>query len=1455
MQRWTRTHRCAVLWLLATAGASAIAQSGSTAALNVPWTQLAPQTLTTQATGPAGGRVLSIAADPADATHNTIYIGTTGGLFKSTNAAALNGVSFVPVTDLAPPPMLGNPQAPINLVNVGAVTVQPGNTGVIIAGTGDPTNLPDSLYGTGILRSADGGNTWKVITDTVDPITRMHNSFFGEAFTGFAWSTTQRNLVVAAATTTPGAYKASAGYTGLGSSASGIFYSTDAGQTWQLATIQDGTNKVLQSAIQQKTGVVALAVVWNPVRQIFVAALRNHGFYSSPDGMNWTRLASQPGGTALKPLWCPASSPAGSQNCPIYSAALAVQPATGDMFAMAVSQSDQDSGLWQDVCAASNGTCSTPAPVFGTKLGNAALETSTGVISGSSHALWLQAIPSGTDTLLFAGTQDIFRCSLAAGCVWRNATNVTTCPSASQVGANQHSVAFVPGTTTLFFGNDRGLWRSRDAVNQQQPACSADDATHFDNLNTSLGPLAEITSITADPADPNQVLAGAGLAGTEGGHNGAWQLLQSGQGAYAEAGWGANAGWWFATSGPGVSITGCALGASCGPGDFPAGSLIGNAQTGGDGSALNAPAVWMLDPEDPTRMMVATCRLWRGPANGKNWTSANALSSMLDGQISSTCQSTNTQVSALAASGAISGDPNLAERVYVGLAGAGDGAFARAGHLWTAQITPTSTTTSTTWRDIANSPVTNGLSDPNFNSSSARISSIALDLTDRTGRTVYVGIGAFSGVGMAPLTSPNVPLIYGSTDGGSSWRNLTSNLPNAPANAVLVDPENPAIVYVGTDIGVYVTTSITQCGDVTQNCWGLYGAGLPPVRITALTAVDSSGETWLRAGTKGRGVWQTELASIAIRTSTGSATMLPSPLNFAPQTVGTTSGTESLTVRNTGIVPLTLGSPSVTGNDFVVTSGCPPNLAAGASCTISIVFAPTAIGQRSATLTMAANVDAGTLSADLEGVGTQAATIVLTPLRMDFGSVRIGQSSPVQYLTVANTGGNPAALKPLQISGPFSFSANTCGSSLPPNTACTVGIVFTPVESGAASGSLVAIDDAGTQTALLSGNGQTGPTDTLSAVSLTFGEQAIGTTSAAQQVTVTNTGDSPLTNIKVQVTGDFSATNLCGASLPGHSSCALQVVYTPKAVGAERGQMTLQDSLGAQVVALSGAGVPPATGSGAIATFSPMTLDFGAQGVNSISSPQQLTVINSGTTPLSGITVAASQGFAIAGNACTTVAPGARCTVMVTFAPVATGSEQGTVAVTANESTSPFNVPVSGIGADFQLSVQGATSSTVTGGSSATYQLLLTPVGASAGQISFACAGAPEGSTCATNPATVTMAGNGATATIQVTIQTTATTAAHSRPAPWRGGVAAGAALCCLVLWRRRGWTTALSRSALLVVAGVVCLGMTGCGLSINGGVDGGGGSGGGSQGAYTITVGAAAPGLTRNVTLNLTVE
>ncbi len=81
-------------------------------------------------------------------------------------------------------------------------------------------------------------------------------------------------------------------------------------------------------------GNAATSVVWNPVRQVFVAAVRYHGYYQSTDGMSWTRLVAQPG-TGLTAQMCPANPGSiGSVACPIFRGTLAVNPLTGDTFAV-----------------------------------------------------------------------------------------------------------------------------------------------------------------------------------------------------------------------------------------------------------------------------------------------------------------------------------------------------------------------------------------------------------------------------------------------------------------------------------------------------------------------------------------------------------------------------------------------------------------------------------------------------------------------------------------------------------------------------------------------------------------------------------------------------------------------------------------------------------------------------------------------------------------------------------------------------------------------------------------------------------------------------------------------------------------------------------------------------------------------------------------------------------------
>ena len=140
-----------------------------------------------------------------------------------------------------------------------------------------------------------------------------------------------------------------------------------------------------------------------------------------------------------------------------------------------------------------------------------------------------------------------------------------------------------------------------------------------------------------------------------------------------------------------------------------------------------------------------------------------------------------------------------------------------------------------------------------------------------------------------------------------------------------------------------------------------------------------------------------------------------------------------------------------------------------------------------------------------------------------------------QFITISNTGGGSATLGTPTVTSGFILSANTCTSSLASNVGCTVGIEFQPTASGTRSGSFSITDSVGTQTASLTGVGVLPATDSLTPLALAFAAQQLNTTSATQQVTLTNSGDSSLLLIAAQITsGDFTVVNSCGNSLAGH---------------------------------------------------------------------------------------------------------------------------------------------------------------------------------------------------------------------------------------------------------------------------------------------------------------------------------
>jgi HYDIN/CFA65/VesB family protein/ASPM-SPD-2-Hydin domain-containing protein/centrosomal CEP192-like protein len=1278
---------------------SALAQATGTPV----WSALGPVGVNSFSYGLVTGRVSAIALDPSDATGNHVLVGTTGGgLWKSQNAAASTpgSVQFLPLTDDLGV-LSGATEAG---VSVGAVTVQPGGTGVVLAGLGDPNDALDSYYGAGLLRSTDGGQTWTLIEQTMDEedgLSERDFSFVGEGFAGFAWSTTNTQLVVAAVSqayegTLVNAVESSTSYEGL-------YWSNDSGATWHLARIEDRDGQDVQGPLDpfvQPDGNAATSVVWNAVRQVFVAAVRYHGYYQSTDGMNWTQMPFYPNGqpgAEFTAANCPTEPVSeGVAGCPIFRGSLAVNPVTGDTFAWSVDVFNQDQGIWQDQCGlvgfGAGANCSNPAITFGVKLGTAALETSDengpATIENGDYNLMLAAVATGTggggDTLLFAGDNDLWKCSLASGCTWRNTTNSTTCMSA-QVGEYQHGFAWdTQNPLLMYVGTDSGLWRSTDAVGETGSVCAATDAAHWQNLNGSLGSLSEVDSLGQSSTSAATVLVGLGANGAAGivgapSTAGDWNEVLGGEGGPVAVDPTSSLNSWYVNNGAGVSIFHCtsaSASAACTAAGFGSTPAIGEVQVDDDGLSMPYPAQFRVDAMNGSDLVVATCRVWRGPASGIGWSAANAISPILDGSGGSACNG-NALIRSIGLGGAGAG-----EVIYVGMAGSLDGGGVVPGHLFSATVSSTGTVGG--WTDLSYSQVVN--SSFAFNAFGEDISGIYVDPHDATGKTVYVTITGFAS------SSEPVPQFYGTTDGGAHWTALRSNLPNAPANAVVVDAQDPNTVYVALDAGVFVTRAIGSCGAATGGgaaCWSAYGTGLPLAPVTTLAVTSSSATSQvLTAGTFGRGVWEIPTATAGSAVTTASVT--PSSLTFAGQTIGTSSATQTVTLKATGPSSLTVSSVAIIGStaaDFSETNTCAGTvLATGSTCQLKVSFSPTATGSRPADLAINANVTGGQILVPLTGTGLAAGSVTLLPANLSFGTQQVGTTSAAQTLSVQNVGGSPVSISSIVVGAPFAKVSNTCGSTLAAATACAVTVDFAPTAAGAATGSLTVSDSVGTQSAVLTGTGVLGPTDTLSTTSLSFPATVLGQTSPPLTVTITNGGGLPLTTIGTSVSSsagstDFKAVSNCGGQLAAGSSCGVTVTFSPSSAAVENGTLVISDAIRAQSVRLSGSGLKPP-----VISLSPTTINFGSQQLNIAGAARTVTITNRGGSPLGqpsfSISGSGSPSFVVGSTTCgASVAAGSSCTVALMFSPVAAGATAATFSVgTTSPGVAAASVALSGTG-------------------------------------------------------------------------------------------------------------------------------------------------------------------------------
>ena len=434
------------------------------------------------------------------------------------------------------------------------------------------------------------------------------------------------------------------------------------------------------------------------------------------------------------------------------------------------------------------------------------------------------------------------------------------------------------------------------------------------------------------------------------------------------------------------------------------------------------------------------------------------------------------------------------------------------------------------------------------------------------------------------------------------------------------------------------------------------------------------------------------------------AGITPASLALASTPIGSTSAAQSVTVSNSGNAALSISAITPSSAEFIVAGGtCSAggSVAAGTSCTVSMAFRPAgAAGARTGSLSIGHNATGSPGTVSLSASATVAtAPVASLTASLAFGSADVGTTSTAQTATLSNTGTAPLAITSITTgSTEFTVGGGTCaaGGSVAATASCTINVSFTPSAAGARSATLAVTHNAGgaQSSSSLSGTGVAlTPVIGLSPTTLSF-SQTVNTTSAAQTVTLSNTGSAPLMIGALSIGGTQATefqiatgtTCTAGGSVAANASCAIKVAFAPTATGARAASLSITHNAAGSPSAIALGGTGTATAQPAI-SLNAQTLTFNAQTLGSTSAGQGVLVTNSGAVTLtfSGLTLTGtSSGDFTRGGTCSptgTLASGATCTVTFTFAPGGVGARSATLTLASNATNGSAVLSLAGTGA------------------------------------------------------------------------------------------------------------------------------------------------------------------------------
>jgi hypothetical protein len=498
-----------------------------------------------------------------------------------------------------------------------------------------------------------------------------------------------------------------------------------------------------------------------------------------------------------------------------------------------------------------------------------------------------------------------------------------------------------------------------------------------------------------------------------------------------------------------------------------------------------------------------------------------------------------------------------------------------------------------------------------------------------------------TGVGDAGTYDCGSGMTYTDGSGNSGWSSTVCGFPATQTLAVqpsILTFENEAVGSTTASLPITVLNaatasatigSITATGAFTQtnNCGSLGSDGTCTINVTFTPTASglSTGTLSIPSNEPGSPNTVTLVGTSGNPTSTsGSLTATPSSLSFGDVNVGSTSSSQAVTVSNPGTSAQTISSVSVSGQ-YTQTNTCGSSLAAGASCTVNVKFAPTSSGGQSGTLTVVNSSPAPSLTVSLSGTGLTSTTNLALNQPITASSNASGypatnandgntstywesldgaaypQTLTVNLGSVTSLGSIVLDLPPatdwttrtetLSVLGStngstYSTIVGSAGYTFNPSTGNTVTISL-PSGTNAQYVQLNFTANTGWSAAQISefeifpGGGSSGSGSALTASpsSLSFGNELTGQHSTAQTVTVTNPNSTAVTVSSVSISGAFAQTSTCPSSLPGNGSCTVSVQFEPTATGAASGTLSVASSAPSSplTVALTGTGTSSTT--------------------------------------------------------------------------------------------------------------------------------------------------------------------------------------------------------------------------------------------------------------------------------------